>query len=369
MDHPGEGGLLERTRLTAALQVPSAEVQLAFLSKLQRLFAEGDFTATYKFALLIALSDLAVEWGTDDAGELPLSIQQIADRFVQLYWRHALPYGTGRPDTQAGVLVQNLGVQAAVLTSIAAFRASSGATTSTQARALPTYKALVTRVAGVVSAQPLTYLQNFGGVTDPFLYERTGPGVIQLKPNVAYCLRRFHPLVQQLARTHWVDHIKTNRRNHGILGDAGDLEDFLFGISRQSLAIIGTGLRKLDGAYCFYCGQGMHNADVDHFIPFALYPRDLAHNFVLAHPQCNRSKSDSLAGKAHLERWLQRTVKQSAQLVEVGASAGVAVDSRTVHRVAAWGYANAQAAGGRAWIKAASYEAIGVDYLTLLGTA
>ncbi|CAN7386178.1 HNH endonuclease [Variovorax sp. LjRoot84] len=345
--------------MTAA---PSAEVQLAFLSKLQRLFAEGDFTATYKFALLIVLSDLAVELGADDGRELPLSIQQIADRFVQLYWRHALPYGT-----DAGVLVQNLGAQAAVLTSIAAFRASSGATTSTQARTAPAYKALVAKVAGVVSAQPLTYLQNLGGITDPFLYERSGRGLIQLKPTVAYCLRRFHPLVQQLARTHWVVHIKVNRRNHGILGDACDLEDFLFGISRQSLAIIGTGLRKLDGARCFYCGQGMHDADVDHFIPFALYPRDLAHNFVLAHPQCNRSKSDSLAGKCHLERWLQRLNTQSAQLVEIGASAGVAVDDRTVHRVAAWGYANAHAPGGRAWIDAASYEAVGLDHLQLLG--
>lgn len=369
MDHPGEGGLLERKRLTAALPAPSAEVQLAFLSKLQRLFAEGDFTATYKFALLIALSDLAVELGTDDCAELPLSIHQIADRFVQLYWRHASPYGTGRPDTQVGVLVQNLGAQAAVLSSIAVFRANSGVTTSTQVRAMPTYKALVTKVAGVVSAQPLTYLQNFGGVTDAFLYERTEPGMIQLKPSVAYCLRRFHPLVQQLARTHWVCHIKTNRRNHSILGDAGDLEDFLFGISKQSLAIIRTGLRKLDGTHCFYCGQDMQNADVDHFIPFALYPRDLAHNFVLAHPQCNRSKSDSLASKTHLECWLQRLNKQSAQLAEIGAAAGVAVDARTVHRVAAWGYANAQVSGGRAWIKAASYEAIGVDHLTLLGTA
>ena len=54
---------------------PSAEQQLAFLTKLQRLFAEGDFTATYKFALLIALSDLAVELGADDGGELPLATQ------------------------------------------------------------------------------------------------------------------------------------------------------------------------------------------------------------------------------------------------------------------------------------------------------
>jgi hypothetical protein len=45
---------------------PSPEVQLAFLSKLQRLFAEGDFTATYKFAL----PDIAVECGRDDGDDL-----------------------------------------------------------------------------------------------------------------------------------------------------------------------------------------------------------------------------------------------------------------------------------------------------------
>ena len=36
------------------------EAQLAFLTKLQRLFSEGDFTATYKFALLMALADICV---------------------------------------------------------------------------------------------------------------------------------------------------------------------------------------------------------------------------------------------------------------------------------------------------------------------
>jgi 5-methylcytosine-specific restriction endonuclease McrA len=345
---------------------PSAELQLAFLAKLQRLFAEGDFTATYKFALLIALSDLAIELGSDNGAELALSTRQIAERFVQLYWRHALPYGTGRPHTAPGVLTQNLGAQAAVVTAIEVFRAASGATTWQRARTEVAYGQLLTRIATVVSAQPLTYLQNFGGITDPFLYERPDRGIVLLKPNVPYCLRRFHPLVQQLARTHWVDHVKTNRRNHAILGDAGDLEDFLFGTSRQSLAIIGAGLRKIDGPHCFYCGQGMHLSDVDHFVPFSLYARDLAHNFVLAHPQCNRSKSDSLAAKNYLERWLERLTTRSSQLGEVGAAAGVAADAATTHRVAAWSYANACAAEGRAWVRAAIYEPIDGGYLRLL---
>ena len=95
-------------------------------------------------------------------------------------------------------------------------------------------------MATVVSAQPLNYLQNFGGVTDPFLYVRSARGGITLLHGVAYCLRRFSTLVQQMSRARWVDHIKANRRNQAILGDAGDLEDFLFSLSRQSLAIVGA---------------------------------------------------------------------------------------------------------------------------------
>ena len=57
---------------------PSPDVQLVFLSKLQRLFAEGDFTATYKFALLISLADLAVELGDDSGEALELGHRGIA---------------------------------------------------------------------------------------------------------------------------------------------------------------------------------------------------------------------------------------------------------------------------------------------------
>ena len=54
----------------------SAESQLVFLAKIQRLFAEGDFTATYKYALLIVLADLAVELGGDD--EIPLTLNHLS---------------------------------------------------------------------------------------------------------------------------------------------------------------------------------------------------------------------------------------------------------------------------------------------------
>ena len=53
MGNPRKGRLLEQA-------VTTPEFQLAFLNKVQRLFAEGDFAASYKYALLIAIADIAV---------------------------------------------------------------------------------------------------------------------------------------------------------------------------------------------------------------------------------------------------------------------------------------------------------------------
>ena len=45
------------------------ERQVYFLKQLQRVLSEGSFVASYKFALLHALADLAVTHG-DDSGPL-----------------------------------------------------------------------------------------------------------------------------------------------------------------------------------------------------------------------------------------------------------------------------------------------------------
>lgn len=250
---------------------PSPEAQLAFLNKLQREFAEGDFSSTYKYALLIALAELAVEVGQDDAEPLQLSNKTLATKFIDLYWQQAAPYSVAQ--AVPGVLIQNNGAQAAVINLIAKFRATYPGVTPLSAKAMPEFEPLRQQVSLTVSAQPITYLQNLGGETQQILYERVRGGLI-LKSGVAYCLRRFQPLVQQLARRHWIDLLKRNRLNVPMLGQGDDLESFLFETSRQSLAIIGAGLRRIDN-HCFYCRAKVNESDVDHFIPFSLYPRDL----------------------------------------------------------------------------------------------
>jgi 5-methylcytosine-specific restriction endonuclease McrA len=334
--------------------VTTPEFQLTFLNKIQRLFAEGDFSASYKYALLIAIADIAVESGWDDDQPLIIPHRSLGAKFIDLYWQQSAPF---RNDA---LLIQNNGTQAAVISHIAQFRSQSHATT---ARSAVGYRSLLTKVTRIVVDKPVFHIQNLGGTRDQFLFD-SGADSITLLPGVAYCLRRFQPLVQQLARSHWIDHIKRNKQNASLLGQDTDLESFLFETSRQSLAIVQTGLRKISNR-CFYCGRSVTEADVDHFIPHSLYPRDLAHNFVLADPGCNRSKSDTLAAKQHLSKWLEFVQTNADNLAQIGYEAGITADAGSMSSVARWGYANAVASGAQGWLRSAHYEAIESNYLAL----
>ena len=350
MGNPRKGRLLEQA-------VTTPEFQLAFLNKVQRLFAEGDFAASYKYALLIAIADIAVESGRDDDKPLTIPHRSLGEKFIELYWQQSAPFSHG------GVLIQNNGVQAAVISQIAQFRSQTKSNTVNTARSALGFKSLLAKVTRIVIDKPVFHIQNLGGKKEVFLFE-AGAESITLLPGVSYCLRRFQPLVQQLARTHWVGHIKRNKQNTHLIGQDKDLESFLFDSSKQSLAIVQTGLRKITNT-CFYCGKSVTEAEVDHFIPHSLYPRNLAHNFVLADPACNRSKSDTLAARQHLSKWLEFVQSNADNLSQIGYDAGIIADEDSMDSVARWGYANAVASGAQGWLRSAQYEAIDESYMRL----
>src|SRR4051812_14488777 len=106
--------------------VPAPEVQVQFLRNVQRLLGEGAFVASYKFALLHALADLAVLKGEDSGAPLDLDTKDIAAKVVELYWRQCRPFQIGG-DTAGLVLQQNTGKQAAIISKIAASQQKCGA--------------------------------------------------------------------------------------------------------------------------------------------------------------------------------------------------------------------------------------------------
>lgn len=335
---------------------PTADAQLQFLQHIQRLFEEGGFVATYKYALLMSLAELAVEAG-ETYEELPLPLIAIAEKFAEVYWPQTVPYISGAAGTLPAILSQNLGKQASVINGLADLRAQ-GASTIGQAKRLASWPQVVRKIAATVSDMPVQHLQHLGGTLVPFLYDYPHPrGAVVLKPGVAFMLRTLHPLIQQLSRAGWVRHVRENQRNADVIGHADELESFMFGAPRNTLDDVARLLSRLQSRKCFYCGHTISGpADVDHFIPWSKYPRDLAHNFVLAHPACNRQKSDMLAAERHLDHWLERNAREGDTLA--GELPSFLADVSCSNRVAHWAYQQGVVTGAAGWIMKAQTEHI-----------
>ena len=338
------------------MSAPTDREQVEFLTKVQRLLAEGDFTASYKFAFFLALADIAVEKGDDTGAPLHVALDDIAEKFIRLYWRQAAPHPAGK------VLQQNTGVQAAVVNALVKARSVTKSLAALE-RDKKAWRTLMAEVRGVVRGEsgPLKRLQKFGGLPVEFLYaHRVVDGGIELMPGIAFCLRRFHGLIEDLVRGAWVRFVRRLPANQPLIGEATDLSAFMFGSERDGLGAFVPILRDLQMDVCFYCSAPLRDRKVavDHFIPWSLYPVDLGHNFVLADEKCNGEKSDALAGIEHLERWWRRSADHGPALGNEFDKAGIVHDQIASSRVAMWAYSNAEQASAQLWVRAKEFDAI-----------
>jgi len=329
---------------------PTAEEQVAFLGKIERLLSEGQFVATYKYALLVAIADLAIKRGSDDGGELDLPIRAIAEEFIELYWRHGAPYGGAVADGGYNTLQQNTGRQAAILSIVGTLRQSHGSLM--RARQSPAWKTTVTEATRLVTEMPLWRLQRLRNEVLDFLYtESAVAGNIRLKSGVAANLRRFHNIIVRLAQSEWMHFIQALPGNSQLLGPTSDLGQFLFGADRSALLRMAAPLADVQDGQCLYCRRRVDSGEIDHFIPWSRYPRDLAHNLVLAHKECNRHKSDLLAAESHLDRWLLRNRDHGSAISEAGRGANIIVDPSSTASVAGWAYAHGASLQAAAWLQ------------------
>lgn len=327
---------------------PTPEEQVRFLRNVQRLLAEGQFTASYKFALVHALADLAVLKGDDTGAPLRIETRDIAARFVELYWRQARPFpAAGSTEV---VLAQNTGGQAAIVSLIAAAHMTSQGSLFRFRQEAGRWDALVAEAERVVRTMPLWKLQTVGREPLPFLYENVGRGTnVTLLSGVGYCLRAFYELVRDLIEGAWVRFVQ--RRNADRLGRVVDLGGFLFGEERKSLEKYQDVLFAVQDGRCLYCGEELTGStQVDHFVPWSRYPSDDGHNLVLAHERCNAAKSDFLAAEEHLAAWVRRNRNRRAEFDVRLAAAGLAGGSAAAERIARWVYRQTATANGQVWV-------------------
>ncbi len=270
--------------------IPSASEQLQFLKNIQLLLQSGSFSSTYKFALLISLSHLAIEKGQSTGDSLTLQYHEIAEKFVELYWKQTVPY-VFTEDRQL-ILNQNNGKQAAIVKHMIELRQQYTSLGLLRRNSM-VWSKLLKDVAKTVKDMPVRYLQNINGHNLEFLYQQAHCAQsLILLPKVMYCLRQFSEIIEELCQKRWIDYIRQNSSNAPILNNLPNLEQFMFEPNRNQLNAVAQVLIELQDCRCFYCHREIKQGQyaVDHFIPWSMYPSDSGHNFVLADSRCNSQK-------------------------------------------------------------------------------
>lgn len=313
---------------------------LAIAEKVLTVLELGSFSATYKYALFIAILDLCIECSSPDGPPDSLTTEQLAAKVVELYWPHAVPYEGSRVLRQGGGRDGN---QAEILRAIARFRerhARDPSESAYRARlgAPDEFQRLLATVEWKLVEMPIPRLQRVGRVEDRFLYEygwdasvrqaevlakhRGKPGsfdnLIRFLPGVADALVRLNGILRPIVKREWAAMVSS-------MNDLPEsrLETFLFGVERVALAPVRGPLRELQGARCFYCSDSLREpGDVDHFIPWSRYPDNGLDNLVVAHQRCNNAKRDFLAAEEHVEELLGRNERYQTQLAELSSREG-----------------------------------------------
>jgi hypothetical protein len=306
---------------------PDDRGAIGFAEKVLELLDEGRYTATYKYAVLLALIDLCLEC-TKEPGGAPdgVTTRQLAQKTVELYWPHSVPFATGASTV---ILKQNTSGQAEIISAIVRFRARNTPDTSTpywQSRqtAPEAFEKLVDYIEWKLIEMPLPRLQVMGDTPREFIYAiawdkkvtrgtvsryqdgETGAfdNHVRFLPGVGEYLLQLSGLLRPLIQRRWA----------ALVADWNGLEEsrleaFLFGTVRVSTTKVRAGLWEIQERRCFYCDDRLSDptrGQVDHFLPWARYPDDGLDNFVVADTKCNSAKSASLAASDHLARWVRR---------------------------------------------------------------
>jgi 5-methylcytosine-specific restriction endonuclease McrA len=274
-----------------------------------------------------------------------VTTRQLAEKVIELYWRHCEPYpNPDEPKQPSKILHQSTAgadKQALIVRHILQFQAVADpkrehALPLSRARFMAppgAYQHLVDDVEWTLVHMPLPRLQIVGRVEDRFLYEynftqattrgavelaqRGKPGPfdnrLNLRPGVGTSLVALNGILRPLIFRNWTAMVATMNSLR-----QSELAAFLFGEERISLIPLRTALVALQAGRCFYCHKAMvAECDVDHFVPWARHADNSIDNLVAAHRECNGKKSDFLAAAEHVEKWRARSVEQDTALVRI----------------------------------------------------
>lgn len=286
---------------------------IEFGQRLLSLLDTASFTASYKYATLLALIDEVLA-SVDEHGRPPAAVhgRAVGRRVLALYWPQARPFSESGPLRQSNT-------PGDIVSKVASARTQLGIPehmSLNRARTRHPNEILRLEVAveDTVLRYPIPLLQRFGtaktALEQRFIYEYgwapekvpTDDRLV-LVEGAGQALTSLAGLLRSVVQREWLHFVA--RRNSDAL-DEFRVERFLFGADRTSLLAVRKPLLGHQQGRCFYCGRAGTSWEVDHFLPWARWPDDGLDNLVVAHRTCNNNKRAALAGVTHLKRWWPR---------------------------------------------------------------
>ena len=310
---------------------------IQFAERTLALLDEVHTTASYKYALLLALIDECQDSAGGERGPRgSVTTRQLAERVAANYWRQVRVH-----PKKGGMLMQMSGQRRSIPNLIKEFVERHGERrvgTPHRARKIASeeYECLLDEIERILIRWPIPLLQQVGDESVDLLYRvswpaggapgvsayqrglREGaPGVctggfdnrLVFIPGVEENLSLLAGLLRPVIRREWSRFVA--RRNPEAVED---IEVFLFEPNRAQLGKLRDPLGQLQDGRCFFCQEKVRTPVIDHFLPWTRCADDSLANLVVADQRCNGRKSDHLAAVAHLRHWGERLVRHGSDL-------------------------------------------------------
>ncbi len=313
---------------------------IQFAERTLALLDEAHTTASYKYALLLALIDECQDSAGGERGPRgSVTTRQLAERVAANYWKQVRVH-----PKKGGMLKQMTGGGRSIPNLIQEFVARHGERrvgTPHRAKRIASeeYEGLLDEIEWILIRWPIPLLQQVGSEPVDLLYRVSWqpggpPGVrayqrrlrggargvltgefdnrLVFVPGVEENLSLLAGLLRPVIRREWSRFVA--RRNPEAVED---IEEFLFEPNRIHLGKLRDPLDQLQDGRCFYCQEKVGKPVIDHFLPWTRCADDSLANLVVADQRCNGRKSDHLAAVAHLHHWGDRLVRHGSDLEEI----------------------------------------------------
>lgn len=202
-----------------------------FLTYIHAIIDKGKFNATYKLALLMAISEICQNKVANANEAAFISYQELAEIFVKIYWNNTNFYPKNNGETiilRHGINVGNDNITEYLKEFKNTSQNNHWIMIDTKNKY---YDELIEKTSKLIKDNPVNFLQNIHGSSKNVLFSKNpNKDGITLNAGIAYHFKN-NPNIYNLARHKLIEVVMKNPKNNLTDENFTKIEKFLFGYS------------------------------------------------------------------------------------------------------------------------------------------